>query len=160
VGAEMRADFCRDSGSGRHIAITHRVWPLVINARFPQLKSDTGIGSRTSTISLPAKLTRPRLAQVYARARLFELLDQAIESSAVWVEAAPGAGKTTLAASWVDVRRRPCVWYQVRKSKTKKKVKDTSKTIKWYKQIGKRETIAKRGVLGHDKPLLDNIVNA
>lgn len=109
----MRADFCRDSGSGRHVATVHRIGPLVINARFPQLKSDTGIVSRTSTISLPAKLTRPRLAQVYARARLFELLDQAIESSAVWVEAAPGAGKTTLAASWVDVRRRPCVWYQV-----------------------------------------------
>ena len=31
----------------------------------------------------------------------------------MWVEAAPGAGKTTLAASWVDVRRRSCVWYQV-----------------------------------------------
>ena len=48
-----------------------------------------------------------------ARSRLFELLDQAIDSSAVWVEAAPGAGKTTLAASWVDARTRPCVWYQV-----------------------------------------------
>ena len=66
-----------------------------------------------STPSLPAKVTRPRLATVHPRSRLFELLDTAIESSAVWVEAAPGSGKTTLAASWLDARARPCVWYQV-----------------------------------------------
>jgi ATP/maltotriose-dependent transcriptional regulator MalT len=31
----------------------------------------------------------------------------------VWVEAAPGSGKTTLAASWLDSRTRPCLWYQI-----------------------------------------------
>lgn len=55
----------------------------------------------------------PRLARVHPRSRLFELLDAATQSPAVWVEAAPGAGKTTLAASWLQARSRPCVWYQV-----------------------------------------------
>jgi DNA-binding SARP family transcriptional activator len=44
---------------------------------------------------------------------LFAFIDRAIEASAAWVEAAPGAGKTTLAASWLDTRKRACVWYQV-----------------------------------------------
>lgn len=73
----------------------------------------TNAAGVTSASSLPAKLTRPRLAIVHPRARLFELLDRAMEFSAGWVEAAPGAGKTTLAASWLDTRSRPCVWYQV-----------------------------------------------
>jgi LuxR family transcriptional regulator, maltose regulon positive regulatory protein len=64
-------------------------------------------------LPLPAKLTQPRLSAVHARSRLFEVLDRASESSAVWMEAAPGSGKTTLAASWIDVRTRPCLWYQV-----------------------------------------------
>jgi len=67
----------------------------------------------TSALALPAKLTRPQLVSVYARARLFELLDEAIEASGVWVEAAPGSGKTTLAVSWLEARARPCMWYQV-----------------------------------------------
>ena len=50
---------------------------------------------------------------MHPRSRLFELLDAAVEASAVWVEAAPGSGKTTLAASWLDARARPCLWYQV-----------------------------------------------
>jgi ATP/maltotriose-dependent transcriptional regulator MalT/DNA-binding SARP family transcriptional activator len=50
---------------------------------------------------------------VHERRRLFELLDAAIAAPAVWVEAAPGAGKTTLAASWLDARSRPSVWHQV-----------------------------------------------
>lgn len=62
--------------------------------------------------ALPAKLARPRLPAVVARRRLFALLD-ATEGAAVWVEGAPGAGKTTLAASWLDVAARPCLWYQV-----------------------------------------------
>jgi LuxR family maltose regulon positive regulatory protein len=70
-------------------------------------------GAASSAASMPAKLTRPRLATVYPRSRLFELLDGAVESSAAWVEAAPGAGKTTLAVSWLDTRDRACVWYQV-----------------------------------------------
>jgi ATP/maltotriose-dependent transcriptional regulator MalT/DNA-binding SARP family transcriptional activator len=62
---------------------------------------------------LPAKLTRPRLAAVYCRMRLIEALDLAFYASSVWIEAPPGAGKTTLAASWLDAHKLSCMWYQM-----------------------------------------------
>lgn len=46
------------------------------------------------------------------RSRLFASL-AAAEGASVWVEGAPGSGKTTLAASWLDATVRPCIWYQV-----------------------------------------------
>lgn len=64
-------------------------------------------------LTLPAKLTRPQLAKVHPRGRLFGLLDRAIEASGVWIDAVPGSGKTTLAVSWLQARARPCLWYQV-----------------------------------------------
>lgn len=82
-------------------------------SRQKKVTKTASVAGTTSAASMPAKLTRPRLATVYSRSRLFELLDRAIESAAAWVEAAPGAGKTTLAASWLDTRERACVWYQV-----------------------------------------------
>ena len=73
-------------------------------------------GKRTWTAErdeLPAKLTRPRLTKAYRRTRLVELLGQAFDAPAVWIGAQPGAGKTTLAASWVDAGERTSLWYQV-----------------------------------------------
>jgi ATP/maltotriose-dependent transcriptional regulator MalT/DNA-binding SARP family transcriptional activator len=64
-------------------------------------------------VELPAKLIRPRLTKTYRRIRLVEMLDQAFEAPAVWIGAQPGAGKTTLAASWLDAGERPSLWYQV-----------------------------------------------
>src|SRR5512144_1449590 len=66
-----------------------------------------------SVRSLPAKLSVPSLPGVHARKRVFALLDRALQASALWIEAPPGAGKTTLAASWLLARKRPCIWYQV-----------------------------------------------
>jgi hypothetical protein len=40
-----------------------------------------------------AKITRPRLAGVFPRARLFRLLDRARRQPVTWVAAPPGAGK-------------------------------------------------------------------
>jgi len=61
-----------------------------------------------------AKLTRPRLHSPVARARLFALLDAAqARCSAIGVIGPPGAGKTTLVASWLDARKLPSIWYQV-----------------------------------------------
>ncbi|HEU5284619.1 MAG TPA: BTAD domain-containing putative transcriptional regulator [Burkholderiales bacterium] len=60
-----------------------------------------------------AKLSRPRLYSAVARARLFQRLDEAREHAAIWVCGPPGAGKTTLVASYVSERDIPGLWYQV-----------------------------------------------
>jgi len=59
-----------------------------------------------------AKLTRPKLHDVLSRPRLFELLDQAATRPIVWVCAPPGAGKTTLVASYLEARGLRHLWYQ------------------------------------------------
>jgi len=61
-----------------------------------------------------AKLTRPRLHNAVARERLFTVLDEAREHKpAICVVGPPGAGKTTLVASWLDARKIKGIWYQV-----------------------------------------------
>ena len=61
-----------------------------------------------------AKLTRPRLHKAVARERLFAVLDEARgRKPAICVVGPPGAGKTTLVASWLDARSIKGIWYQV-----------------------------------------------
>ncbi len=60
-----------------------------------------------------AKLTRPRLHRVLARERLFARLDACRTSPLIWIAGPPGAGKTALAASWLDARRAGGIWYQI-----------------------------------------------
>jgi len=60
-----------------------------------------------------AKLSRPRLYEAVSRERLFALLDAQRQQRVMLVAAPPGAGKTTLVASYLESRKLPGIWYQV-----------------------------------------------
>ena len=61
-----------------------------------------------------AKLARPRLHEAVERDRLFARLDRARgRRAAICVVGPPGAGKTTVVATWLDSREIPGIWYQV-----------------------------------------------
>ncbi|OGW27180.1 MAG: hypothetical protein A2X56_14290, partial [Nitrospirae bacterium GWC2_57_13] len=62
---------------------------------------------------LIAKITRPKLAGAYPRKRLFKLLDGCRDTPVTWISSPAGSGKTTLVASYLDVRKLPCIWYQI-----------------------------------------------
>lgn len=60
-----------------------------------------------------AKITRPKVAGIYLRLRLFELFDTNQQSSVTWITSPPGAGKTTLVSSYIETRQTSVLWYQV-----------------------------------------------
>ena len=59
------------------------------------------------------KLRPPRLGLVFGRERLFDRLDACATAPGLWVFGAPGMGKTTLVATWLAARARPCLWLQL-----------------------------------------------
>ena len=60
-----------------------------------------------------AKLTRPDTGGLLARERLFRLLDRMQDGRFAWISGPAGAGKTSLATSWLDRRGDPVIWYRV-----------------------------------------------
>lgn len=61
-----------------------------------------------------AKLTRPRVHRAALRERLFSRLDETrTYCPGIWVVGPPGAGKTTLVASWLEARNIAGIWLQV-----------------------------------------------
>ncbi len=53
------------------------------------------------------------LPGLYQRARLFNLLDQYRRHPAIWIQGQAGAGKTSLAASYVNRCKSDVLWYRV-----------------------------------------------
>lgn len=67
--------------------------------------------NRTPTL---AKLTPPRLYAVTRRERLFALLNEHLRHHAlIWVAGPPGAGKTSLVASYLAEQQQRTLWYHV-----------------------------------------------
>jgi LuxR family transcriptional regulator, maltose regulon positive regulatory protein len=63
-------------------------------------------------IARSAKLSPPRLLQALPRERLFALLDAHRTHAGIWLGGPPGAGKTMLAATWLQARALPFLWYR------------------------------------------------
>ncbi len=59
----------------------------------------------------PAKLVRPIAAGLVARPRLFARLDRG--ATTTWLCGPPGSGKTALATSYLETRRRTTRWYRL-----------------------------------------------
>jgi LuxR family transcriptional regulator, maltose regulon positive regulatory protein len=83
-----------------------------LNNQLNRLDKKTGMKTQPPL----AKLSRPRLYDAVARSRLFAILDQGHQHPLVWICAPPGAGKTTLVASYLEARKRSGIWYQIDKA--------------------------------------------
>ncbi|GEP58435.1 AfsR/SARP family transcriptional regulator [Reyranella soli] len=66
----------------------------------------------------PSKLVAPQIGGLVARQRLFREIEQAPPKGIVWIAAPPGAGKTSLAATWLysgrsAARHGHALWYRI-----------------------------------------------
>ena len=70
-------------------------------------------GRSRGRVPLPAKLTRPRTDAIVERVRLFKRLEAPVSRRWCWIGAPAGAGKTTLASSWIDYSGLGCLWVSI-----------------------------------------------
>src|SRR4051794_39771815 len=92
------------------------MWPIHSRTAISLVLSLSGLGETlmTKPSSSLVKLTHPSLHEAVQRDRLFELLDRARERQAgICIVGPPGAGKTTVVATWLERRKMPGIWYQV-----------------------------------------------
>ncbi len=60
-----------------------------------------------------AKISPPSAVGIFPRERLFRLLDEGRDSPIIYLSSQPGSGKTALVASYLEVRKLPCLWYRI-----------------------------------------------
>lgn len=68
------------------------------------------MASKSSSL---AKLARPATGRLFPRERLFALLDALRAQPVIWISGPAGCGKTTLASSYIETRRVPCLWFRL-----------------------------------------------
>jgi LuxR family maltose regulon positive regulatory protein len=80
-----------------------------------------------------AKIASPRHRNVIRRQGLFNKLDAARDTPAIWISAPPGYGKTTLISSYLHERDCASIWYHVDESDA-----DIA-ALFWYLRVAARE---------------------
>jgi LuxR family transcriptional regulator, maltose regulon positive regulatory protein len=60
-----------------------------------------------------SKISRPLQKGVCLRHRLFKKLNSLCHLPVIWISAPAGSGKTTLVSSYINHRKKPCLWYQL-----------------------------------------------
>ena len=72
-------------------------------------------GNARAAPALDSKTEAPATEGLVARTRLFTILDAAPARAVIWIAAPPGAGKSSLVASWIAARRSTAsaqsIWY-------------------------------------------------